>query len=90
MPDFSTDKPNWIILTRHKCDFCTKAKDLLDSSGYNYTVYNLQEPTNRWLLMLIKAANLSTVPQIFSPNGDGIGGYTELRSYIVNNNPREF
>ena len=35
-----------------------------------------------WLREMFKMSKLKTVPQIFSPQGDLIGGYEELEVYV--------
>ena len=74
----------WIVITRDQCNFCDTAKALLKGKGYSYTEYNVQSPSSKWILTLIKKANMTTVPQIFAPDGTHIGGYTELKEHIIN------
>jgi len=33
-------------------------------------------------LSLLKRSSITTVPQIFKPDGTHLGGYTELKEYI--------
>ena len=80
----------WVIITRNQCNFCDTAKALLKAKNYQYTEYNVQSPSSKWVLTLIKQAGYTTVPQIFKPDGTHIGGYTELRNYIVETCPKEF
>jgi hypothetical protein len=42
------------------------------------------------VLTLLKEAGITTVPQVFGPKGELIGGYTELKNLLINNNPKEF
>jgi len=80
----------WIVITRDQCNFCDTAKALLKGKGYSYTEYNVQSPSSKWVLSLLKQANIKTVPQIFNPNGTHIGGYTELKECLIEGCPKEF
>ncbi len=72
----------YTIITREQCNFCDAAKAMLKGSGFPYTEYNVQSQSSRWVLSLIKKANLTTVPQIFDGSGNHIGGYTELKAKL--------
>ena len=80
----------WIVLGRTQCNFCDAAKALLKGRGYTYTSYSLDSSSSRWLLTLIKEAGMTTVPQIFNPQGDHIGGYTELKELLNGSSEKEF
>jgi glutaredoxin len=80
----------WIVLGRTQCNFCDAAKVLLKGRGYTYTSYSLDSPSSRWLLTLIKEAGMTTVPQIFNPQGDHVGGYTELKELLDGSSEKEF
>jgi glutaredoxin len=73
----------WVILTRDNCSFCDNAKSLLKSGNRQYKVYNVQDTDNKWVLNLLKSSGITTVPQIFRPNGTLVGGYTELKELFV-------
>lgn len=68
----------WVVVTRNDCQFCEEAKTLLKGKGIYHTTYNVQEKSSRWILQLLRKANLMTVPQIFDTDGNHIGGYTDL------------
>ncbi len=72
----------YVIITRNQCNFCDAAKALLEGANLPYTQYNVQEPSSKWVLTLIKQAGHTTVPQIFAPDGTHIGGYTELKESL--------
>jgi len=55
-----------------------------------YTYYTLDSPGSKWLLTLIKDAGMTTVPQIFNPKGEHIGGYTELKELLNDSGTEEF
>jgi glutaredoxin len=80
----------WIVLGRTQCNFCDAAKALLKGRGYTYTSYSLDSPSSRWLLTLVKEAGMTTVPQIFNPQGDHVGGYTELKELLDGSSEKEF
>lgn len=80
----------WVVISRDQCNFCDTAKELLKAKGYSYTEYNVQSPSSKWVLNLLKQAGIKTVPQIFNPKGTHIGGYTELKEYIIAGCPKEF
>ena len=72
----------YTVITRNQCNFCDTAKALLNGAGQGYTEYNVQSPSSKWVLHLMKQAGLKTVPQIFSSDGSHIGGYTELKEFL--------
>ena len=72
----------YTIITRDQCNFCDAAKAMLKGGGFPYTEYNVQSQSSRWVLSLIKKANLTTVPQIFDGSGNYVGGYTELKAKL--------
>ena len=72
----------WVVISSDKCNFCTKAKELLREKGLPFTEYNLNSGSSKWLLTLLRIAELKTVPQVFNMNGTHIGGYTELKEYL--------
>jgi glutaredoxin len=75
----------YVIVSRNQCNFCDRAKAVLRSQGKPYTEYNVQSASSKWLLSLMLKADLTTVPQIFSPDGRHIGGYTELEQELDQN-----
>ena len=72
----------YIIITRDQCNFCDAAKTLLRGLKESYTVYNVQTNSSKWILTLLKEADIKTVPQVFAPDGKRIGGYRELVEYL--------
>jgi len=72
----------YTIVTRDQCNFCDSAKAILKWRGYPYIEYNVQSSSSKWVLTLIKKAGLTTVPQIFTPSGNYVGGYTELKKLL--------
>ena len=72
----------YTVISRNECIFCDKVKELLNVDRIGYVEYNIPSPSSKWLLHLLKQANIKTVPQIFDSNGKHIGGYTELKEYL--------
>ena len=72
----------YTIITRNDCKYCDKAKTMLDLDKINYVVVNIESPPNKWVLSLMKEANIKTVPQIFSVDGNLIGGFRELETLM--------
>ncbi len=73
----------WTIISRDNCPHCENAKELLTSLGHHYTEHNLETNSSKWVLSLMKEANLKTVPQVFNHYGTRVGGYSELRELLV-------
>jgi len=73
----------WVIITQKGCIHCDKAKELLREENKTYFTCNIGAGSNEWVLTLMKKANLTTVPQVFKPDGSLIGGYTELKELLT-------
>jgi len=72
----------YTVITRDQCNFCDTAKELLKKSGQSYLEYNVQSESSKWVLTLLKKANIKTVPQIFASSGRYVGGYSELKELM--------
>ena len=72
----------YTIITRNECKYCDKAKAMLDLDNINYVTYNVEESSSRWVLSLMKEANIKTVPQVFSHDGSLVGGFRELEELM--------
>jgi len=72
----------YTMITRNDCKYCDKAKALLKAKNINFTTYNVEEGSSKWVLTLMKEANIKTVPQIFASNGSLVGGYRDLESLM--------
>ena len=70
----------YLVITKPNCDYCNKAKALLDKHGVTYTTHNLKN--SDWLKTLVDLADLKTVPQVFGYNGEYIGGYEGLKKHL--------
>ena len=51
----------YTVITKDECPFCGSAKTLLDKVGQGYTEYNVQTQSSKWILTLLKKANVKTV-----------------------------
>ena len=81
----------YTIITRNNCKYCDRAKAMMDLDKINYVVFNVESPTNKWVLSLMKEANIKTVPQIFATDGSLIGGFRELETLMgFINNKKEY
>jgi glutaredoxin len=72
----------YVILGTTKCEFCNKAKTLLQKEGIGFMSYSVDTVSSRWLLTLLKQAGMTTVPQIWDNEGRHVGGYTELKERL--------
>ena len=72
----------YTIITRNNCKYCDMAKTMLKNHGINFTTYNIEEASSKWVLALLKEANLKTVPQVFATDGSFIGGYRDLETKV--------
>lgn len=80
----------YTVITRNECKYCDKAKALLDLDTIKYVEVNIELPANRWVLSLLKEANIKTVPQLFAFDGNYVGGYRELESALGHANRGEY
>jgi glutaredoxin len=74
----------YVVITREQCNFCDLAKVMLNTKNLGYVEYNVHSTSSRWILTLLKRTNLTTVPQVFDPSGNLIGGYNELKEHLEN------
>ena len=73
-----------IIWSKFNCPYCDQAKALMTSRGIAFEERKVGDGyTKEQLLEAVPTAR--TVPQIII-NGNNIGGFTELRKYIEENN----
>jgi len=73
----------FVVVTRDQCNFCDSAKALLKGANIQYTEYNVQSKSSKWIFDLIKKAGYTTVPQIWDSSGNHIGGYSELKQLFT-------
>ena len=72
----------YTIITRDHCNFCDDVKALLRERGFPYTEYNVQSASSKWVLTLLKRSSITTLPQVFDTKGNLIGGYTEMKKLL--------
>lgn len=68
------------VYTRRICSFCTAAKQLLQSRGYEYEEVNLDQHPDL-IADVMQRSGQRTVPQIFV-DGKSVGGFSELRAAV--------
>jgi glutaredoxin len=72
----------WVIISRHDCVWCERARELLGEKGKPFAVFNLSvDPVLKDLLKAMLPIEKQTVPQIFV-DGYRVGGYKELVQYF--------
>lgn len=71
---------SFIIITKNRCDWCTKTKSLLDESGLEYEEVNIDD--SLYMKTILSMAKVATVPQVFRPDGELIGGYEHVKVYL--------
>ncbi len=72
--------PEITVYTRRFCAYCTAAKSLLQSNGYEFAEVNLDQDPELALEILEKSGQ-RTVPQIFVGE-TSVGGFQELHAAI--------
>jgi glutaredoxin len=80
----------YTIITRNNCKYCDMAKTMLKNHGINFTTYNIEEASSKWVLSLLKEASLKTVPQVFATDGSFIGGYRDLETKMEYVSKKEY
>lgn len=68
------------VISTKTCKFCKEAVNLLEAEDLDYEVTYLEDDPR--LKTLVAMAKLTTVPQIFRPDGELIGGFSHLKGYI--------
>ena len=69
------------IYTQNNCNFCKKAKELLQLRNIEYTEINIEE--SAYGKKFLKDFGYETVPQIWTDKGTHIGGYEELVKHLL-------
>ena len=72
----------YIVFSKPTCPFCTKAKELLEEQGVEYSVVDVGESWEQ----LKEAFRWQTVPMVLEAESDVVfhfvGGYTDLVEYL--------
>tara|TARA_R110001599_G_scaffold2107_6_gene11266 strand:- start:1385 stop:1612 length:228 start_codon:yes stop_codon:yes gene_type:complete len=72
----------YTILSAPNCRWCIKAEELLKDEGLPYVTYDISAPENKLRREILLKEGLRTVPQVYSPDDDLIGGYEDLVIYL--------
>lgn len=72
----------YTVLSSPNCEWCLKAEALLGSEGLPYVTYDISKPENKLRREMLVREGLRTVPQVYSPDDDLIGGYEDLVNYL--------
>lgn len=72
---------NYHIYGREDCEHCDSAASLLSDNNLDWVMEYLNEDAAH-LTTLLGQANLTTVPQIYGPDGQYIGGLTQLQAHL--------
>ena len=75
-------QPMYVVLGTSKCEFCNKAKNLLEEKGIAFMPYSVDTVSSRWLLTFMQQAGMKTVPQIWDNEGHHIGDYNKLKEHL--------
>ena len=70
------------IYSKPNCTFCAKAKVLMQNNNLQYFEVDLTQ--DQKTLDRLKELGCRTVPQIFSPEDEHIGGYDDLVKFVEN------
>ena len=68
---------NYHLYGQEDCNFCKQAAQLLTDKNQDWVMEYVNDDAPH-LRTLLGQAGLSTVPQIYAPDGSYIGGYAEL------------
>ena len=77
------------VFTRPACSFCERAKDLLSKLDIPYEEYKLSDKGDGEKMITVDqmfeiiGKKAKSIPQIMDDD-DLIGGYTDLREYLIN------
>lgn len=71
----------YTVISRANCGWCEKVIEELVNAGEKPIVHYIDKDLAIRTLMLL--AGLKTVPQVFSPDGYLIGGYTETSKWLI-------
>ena len=71
----------YTVYTTTNCTFCIQAKTLLNE--YNCEYLNIILDTQEKKKDFKERTGLRTVPQIYTNDGTYIGGYEELKEYMI-------
>jgi len=70
----------YVIIGTSKCLYCDKVKSLLVDRYSDYEYHDIDK--SPWLRVMFRMTPMTTVPQVFSPEGLHVGGYTDLKAHL--------
>mgnify|MGYP000415715976 CR=1 FL=1 len=70
----------YTILGRPNCPFCVDARDCLYAHDLTYNYIDVRD--SPWLRTLCLKAGFTTVPLVFDPDGNFLGGYEGLSKHL--------
>ena len=72
----------YTIYTAPLCGYCSAAKNLMNTHGLEFIAVDLD--TREKKEEFKGRTGFKTVPQIYSPDNEHIGGYDDLHKYLKN------
>lgn len=70
---------NWKIYGKEWCVYCNRAKKLFDDLKISYDYYDIEKDDDARKWALERSNGQRTVPIIFTPTNEFVGGFDELR-----------
>lgn len=73
----------WTVVTQPNCPSCRAVKEHLDIHDVSYDEFDITEYKNQWIRYLLKQAGYSTVPQVWTHEGQYLGGYEGVQKHDI-------
>lgn len=70
----------YVVIGSMGCMYCDMAKELIKESNATFDYYGINR--DPFFKDLFKKSGIKTVPQIWTADGEYIGGYAELKERI--------
>jgi thioredoxin reductase (NADPH) len=74
-----SEHPHVEIYTKEDCPYCEKAKDLFDSKGVEYEIYNVTDDEELFEEMVERSNGRKTAPEVFIDD-ELIGGFDDTQA----------
>lgn len=71
----------YTVIAKVNCPWCVKAEDAICEKFGRVNIISLEEEP--WLRTIMLEADLKTVPQIITPDGQLIRGYESLVQHLL-------
>ena len=83
---YTPQKKEWTIISKQGCPYCKKAKDLLQQHNQTQKIIEITSKNRDEIYKQIDSLTDSYryFPVIFDKNANFIGGYTELKKNLSN------